>query len=440
MSAAVEHFAAEHARLAGVLPGAGHPRIDALRGDALARFAREGLPVTRQEDWKYTSLGQLERHPLAVSDPDETALPALDAVLSRALLPAAAHRLVFVDGHFAAALSRHGLPVAVRAGSLASRIADHPQAGLPLAADDGSALAALNLAFSADGLDLAVPAGIRIDEPILVLFVSVTPDRSAFPASCIHLAPGAQACVVEQHLALHAGAALNTVLERITLDAGATLHHIKVQHENTRTVHLADTAASVASGARLHSLVLALGGQLAREDLRVTLAAAHAEVVLDGLYLARGRSHLDHHTLVLHASPDCTSRQAYRGILDDAGRGVFNGRVVVARDAQRTDAEQSNANLLLSDNAEIDTKPQLEIFADDVKCSHGATVGQLDPAELFYLRSRGLDAATARSLVMFAFAARSLASVDAGSALYAALRALLFTHLPGGAMLEALTQ
>ena len=469
MSNAGDYFLAEFARLAADLPGAGHPEIDLSRTAALERFAEQGVPLTRLEDWKYTNLAQLERKPLPVALADEATLPSLAHLKSLAVLPDAAHFLVFVDGHFAPSLSHHSLPANVRAGALASRIADQPEAGLPLApaaspadlsaasrvspppsgsaalavalaGETSSALVSLNLAFSADGLDLVIPAGEHIAETIVVLYVSATPERSVFPASRIHLGKGARATLLEQHVSVHDMPGVDTVVERISLDAGAELHHIKVQQEGARHVHLADTSAILAEHARLRSLVLALGGQLGREDLRITLAGPHAHVELDGLYMPNRRMHLDHHTMIHHASPDCSSRQTYRGILDDAGRGVFNGRVVVAREAQHTDAQQSNANLLLSDNAEIDTKPQLEIFADNVKCSHGATVGQLDPAELFYLRSRGLDESAARALVTFAFAARSLGGIDADSALYTGLRSLLFGHLPGGAALEDLTR
>ncbi len=456
MSQAVTHFQGEFARLAGSLPGAGHPVLDGLRAAALARFVREGLPGIRQEDWKYTSLASLERRPLPVAAADAPEMPTLSAVVAQAVLPDAVHRLVFVDGHFAPSLSRHTLPAGVRAGSLANRLADQPDGSLPFAVDRllaasaapaptgvpaaGSSLAVLNLALGADGFDLHIPAGVVIDAPILVLFVSASAETTSLPTSHIRLDAGARATVIEQHFTLHEGASLTSVVERITLAPAADLHHIKVQHANSKAQHVADTEATIAANAQLHSLVLALGGQLAREDLRITLAESGAHADLDGLYLARGRMHLDHHTTVHHASPTCTSAQDYRGILDEAGRGVFNGRVIVAKDAQHTDAQQHNANLLLSENAEIDTKPQLEIFADDVKCSHGATIGQLDPAELFYLRSRGLDETAARSLVTFAFAARALHRIDSLSPLFAALRTLLFARLPGGSALEDLTR
>jgi len=433
------HFDAEQARIAAALPGAGHPAVDAQRRAALARFAASGLPTVKDEDWKYTSLASLERRPWPVADNNVESLPDLATVLAQAVLPESSHRLVFIDGHFAPALSSHTLPAGVRAGSLFSRVAADPQAGLPLDVGQGGALAALDLALSADGLDLELSEGVTVEAPILALFVSVHPERSAFPTLSVRLGRGARAQLVEQHCAAHAGAGLESVLSRISLENDAQLQHTKVQQQGVRMVHLADTEVQLAPGARYESLVLALGGQLGREDLRISLDGPGAHAGLDGLYLARGRAHLDHHTTVLHASPDCTSRQAYRGILDDAGRGVFNGRVVVAKDAQRTDAQQSNANLLLSEAAEIDTKPQLEIHADDVKCSHGATVGQLDPAELFYLRSRGLDEQTARTLVTFAFAARSLSALAPDSPLYAGLRRLLFAHLPGGADLENVT-
>ncbi|MDE3009963.1 MAG: Fe-S cluster assembly protein SufD [Pseudomonadota bacterium] len=433
----VEHFGAEHARLAAQLPGAGHPAVDSVRGAALARFRSQGLPQTRLEDWKYTSLAGLEHKPLPVA----ASAGSLTAgqLAAQAALPQAVHRLVFIDGHFAPEHSFHQLPAGALAASLAARLAAAPQDGLPADDPAASALSALNLAFSADGLELEVAAGVVVEQPILLLWVGSQPEHSTFPALRVRLGQGARACLVEQHLSLHAGTAVNTAVARISLAGQAELQHIKVQAEGPRVVHLSDCAVELAAGARLRSLVLALGGQLGREDLRIALQGRNAAAELDGLYLARGRRHLDHHTTVVHASPDCSSRQDYRGIIDDAARAVFNGRVVVARDAQHTDAQQTNANLLLSDAAEIDTKPQLEIFADDVRCSHGATVGQLDAAELFYLRSRGLDEAQARTLVTFAFAARCLAPVPAGTPLHDGLRRLLLAALPGGEQLENLT-
>jgi Fe-S cluster assembly protein SufD len=436
---ASQFFADEFARVVGELPGAGHAQLDSQRKSALEQFLAQGIPTSRQEDWKYTSLSVLEKKPLPVLKEQDQVDVSLTQLLDLAVLPQAQHRLVFVDGRFAPALSQHALPATVRAGALSSRLADRPEQGLPIPAQGCSALTALGIALSEDGLDLTIPSGMTIDEPILVMFVSASPGHSVFPSSSIHLEEGAHATVVEQHLSIHHESAFAQVLTRVTLDQDAELTHVKLQTEGERTLHLADTEVDVAAKAQYHSVVLALGASIGREDLRINLNAPGAHADLDGAYLPRKRMHLDHHTTVRHVSPDCTSRQSYRGILDEAGRGVFNGRVVVEKDAQHTDAQQSNANLLLSDNAEIDTKPQLEIFADDVKCSHGATVGQLDPAELFYLRSRGLDEAAARALVTFAFAARVLSSLENHEALYSGLRKALFAHLPGGSVLEDLS-
>jgi len=436
---ASQFFADEFARVESELPGAGNANLDLQRKKALDQFLELGIPSSRQEDWKYTSLAALEKKPLPLLREQNQADPSLAELCNLAVLPNAEHRLVFVDGRFAPALSQHTLPVAVRAGALSSRLSDRPEEGHPISANGGSGLAALGLALSEDGLDLNIPADISIDTPILVMFVSATSGHSVFPASTIHLGARAKATLVEQHLSLHSEAAFAQVLTRVSLDQDADLTHLKLQTEGERSIHLADTEVDVASRAQYHSVVMALGASIGREDLRINLNAPGAHADLDGAYLPRKRMHLDHHTTVRHISPDCTSKQSYRGILDEAGRGVFNGRVVVEKDAQHTDAQQSNANLLLSDSAEIDTKPQLEIFADDVKCSHGATVGQLDPAELFYLRSRGIDESAARALVTFAFAARVLSSLESHEGLYSGLRKALFAHLPGGSVLEDLS-
>jgi Fe-S cluster assembly protein SufD len=436
---ASQFYADEFERVESLLPGAGNIQLDDQRKKALEYFLAQGLPTTRQENWKYTSLAALEKKPLPLKREQDHVEPSLAEILEVAVLPQAEHRLVFVDGRFAPALSKHALAVGVRAGALSSRVADRPDEGLPLSSPNHCALVSLGLALSEDGLDLTIPAGVSIHSPILVMFVSASAGHSVFPASAIHLAEGARVTLVEQHIALHNESAFAQILTRVTLDQDADLTHVKLQVEGERTIHLADTEVDVAARAQYHSVVLALGASIGREDLRINLNASGAHADLDGAYLPRKRMHLDHHTTVRHVSPNCTSRQSYRGILDEAGRGVFNGRVVVEKDAQHTDAQQSNANLLLSENAEIDTKPQLEIFADDVKCSHGATVGQLDPAELFYLRSRGIDEAAARALVTFAFAARVLSSLESQEALYSSLRKALFTHLPGGSVLEDLS-
>jgi Fe-S cluster assembly protein SufD len=270
--------------------------------------------------------------------------------------------------------------------------------------------------------------------------VSSKGEHTVCPRLHIHLEEGAEASVIEEYLGLHAESQWTQTVLSAQLDSRSTLHHIKVQTEGARTYHLADARFVLGEASTLNTLTLALGALVGREDLHIELQGSGAQARLDGLYIPRKRMHLDHHTEVFHQVPHCVSAQNYRGIVDDAGRAVFNGRVVVARDAQKTAAEQHNANLLLSDQAEIDTKPQLEIFADDVKCSHGATIGALNPQELFYLRSRGLDAVAARALVTYAFAARCLSGIKASPSLKAGLQNCILRALPGADDLTGLVE
>jgi Fe-S cluster assembly protein SufD len=331
---------------------------------------------------------------------DEVLIPGLDA-----------HRAVLVNGRFLPRLSHlEGLPQDVRAGGLRSVLASDPdflEGRLDrLAGKEPQVFSALNTAGLDDGLVILVPAGARIDRPIEIIHLSVGMDepRVAQPRHLVVLEDGASARLIERYVSL--GESLyctNSVLE-LTLGRGAELEHTRVQLESPNAFHITGLYLSQEAQSRYRGVNIGLGSAWARTDLVTRFAGEHAECDLKGLYLAGDRQVMDYHLDIDHGVPNCASREGFKGILYGKGRAVFDGRIHVAKNAQKTDAQLSNRNLLLSRNAEVDTKPQLEIFADDVKCSHGTTVGQIEPEMLFYLRSRGIAAPLARRMLCLGFA------------------------------------
>jgi Fe-S cluster assembly protein SufD len=289
----------------------------------------------------------------------------------------------------------------------------------------------------ADGLYLHLPRGTSIAEPIHALFISTANDAVAHPRNVIIGEEGTEATVVEHYAGLNDASYLTNAVTQIFAAGNAAITHYKLQQETSRALHFAGIHAAQSRASRLESHSIALGALLARNDITTAFDAEGCEATLNGLYLVGGRQHVDHHTRIDHAQPHGTSREYYKGILDGASRGVFNGKVIVHPGAQRTDAHLANHNLLLSKAAEIDTKPQLEIDADDVKCTHGATVGQLDDAQMFYLRSRGVDEAMARSLLTFAFAHDVIGRIRIAS-LRTRLEQVLFARLPQGERIREL--
>lgn len=404
MDSCVSHYVDEFSRLAKSLPGHGLSWLAEMRRDAIGRFAGSGLPTTRDEDWKYTSLRAVETKRFKPAAP-AIQLPLTVAGMTNLVLPDA-HLLVFVDGRFRPTLSYSGkLPKGVILTGLAGVLADPPEGIEALLGEDaGSGFDALNTAFMSDGAYLFLPPGTALTAPIQILFVTGTADLAVQPRNLIVAGEGSSACVVEHHVGIDGCQYLTNSLTRIVAGAGARVEHYKLQQESPTAAHIATLRVEQGPDSRVISGSIALGGALARVGIDVGLKAEGASCELDGLYIADGRQHTDHHTRVDHLKPRGTSREYYRGVMDGEARAVFNGKVVVHPDAQRSDAFQSNHNLLLSDGAEVDTKPELEIYADDVKCGHGATIGQLDPDQVFYLRSRGMDEAEARALLTMAFA------------------------------------
>jgi Fe-S cluster assembly protein SufD len=433
---AIQRYADDYAALVGRLAGHGVTWVEKLRREALERFRALGLPTLRDEDWKYTNVSAVERkHFAPAATPGEV---TAEQVAGHVFADLDADILVFVDGHYAARLSRIGAPPAgATVRPLSAELADGAewlQAGLGTA-PGGSGFDALNTALWSDGAAIRIEAGARLPRPVHLIFVASGGERAAHVRNVIVAGEGAEATVIEHYVGVPGAVALTTAETRLAVGANAAVEHVKLLQEDVKTLHIAAIRAALARDSRFTSHSVAMGAQVARNDIEVRFDGPGAEATLNGLYLAAGRQHVDHHTRIDHAVPRCVSREYYRGILDGHGRGVFNGRVIVHADAQQTDAQQVNNNLLLSRDAEIDTKPQLEIFADDVKCAHGATVGQLDDDMLFYLRSRGIGEATARSLLTYAFANDVLNRIRL-EPVRVRLEQALLTRLPEGASIQ----
>ncbi len=402
------------------LPGGELDWLQSQRGRAAAQFAQLGFPTRKDEAWRYTSLdGLLGQHFVPVSEPF-TALEEQD--IEDFVVPGAeTYRLVMANGRLVPALSRlHGLPPGVRVQSLREALRETPERlseWLGQAAGAGNhAFSALNSALISDGLLVHVEAGCRVDKPVEVLFLSLVLDDAvlAQPRNLVVLEPGASATLVERYASPGSSVYFNNALVEVLLDKGARLQHYRVQEESVNAYHMSSLYVRQSGDSRYTGTCLALGGAWSRTDCNIDFSSGGAASELKGLYLVGDRRFADFHLDVRHSVPDCASRENFKGIVLGRGRAVFDGRIRVDRDAQRTDAHLSNANLLLSRNAEVDTKPQLEIYADDVKCSHGTSVGQLDPQQVFYLRSRGIAEAEARKMLCLGFAGEILDGCTVG--------------------------
>jgi len=380
-----------------------------LRADAMTRFQETGLPTTRQEDWRFTSVAALARTSFRHAAQCDTMLSARDIAPYR--LAESACELIFVNGHFSPRLSTMtNLPQGVSVSSLAEKMrlsCESIEPHLARYADTRrDAFVALNTALFEDGAAIRILRRTVVERPIHLLYVTVGTDGPIMthPRNLIVAEEQSQAAVIEDHAFLGENAAFSNAVTELTAGEEAIVSHCMIERENYTSSHISTLRIEQARSSNVASHSVLLGGGLVRNNVHPVLAGEGAECLINGLFLGRGRQHLDNYMVVEHVGPNSSSRQFYNGILDEQARGVFHGRIIVHKDAQKTDAKQTNRNLLLSDDARIDTKPQLEIHADDVKCTHGATIGQIDEDALYYLRSRGIDEAAARTLLLYAFA------------------------------------
>ena len=412
------------------------------RRRAITRFAERGLPTTRDEEWKYTSLAPLAAMPLDLAADGAGQAPTDEALAPFLIGPASWSRLVFVDGRYVAKLSTvRSLPAGGHVGSLAEALITDAEVVRPYlvtaSEERGDAFGALNAASWRDGAFVHLPAGASVEEPIQLLFLATAhgAPHAQHPLSLIVLERDSRLALVESYIALEASAYLTNAVTEVVLGPGADLDHHRMMLEGREAVHVGQTRVHEERDSRFASCTVAFGGRLVRNEVRVVLDAEGAECRLSGLFVIGGQQHVDFHTMIDHVAPRATSRQLYKGVLDGTARGVFSGRVVVRPGAVGTDAHQSNKNLLLSDGVEVDSKPQLEIFADDVKCSHGAADGQLAADAIFYLESRGLDEAAARALLTLGFANEVLGRIRVAP-IRSWCEDLLTDRLRGGRVVE----
>ena len=407
-----------------------------LRQRGLSRFQALGFPTTRNEDWHFTSVAPIAERSFRLasvagradreegSDRRESSRRKADVVNSIGARAADVarfgfgetswHTMVFLNGTFSEDLSSW-LDGSVLVTSLSHAI----DAGNPIlekylgkiASFEQHTFTALNTAFIADGAVIEVPTETVVEQPIHLVFIS-DGEGVSHPRNLIVAGSHSRATVIESYVSLRDGSYFTNAVTEIAVGEGAHVDHYKLQRESENAFHVGTVQAREERDGRFHSFSFAVGGSLARTNIYTSLNGDAATCTLNGLYLTDGSQHIDNQTSIEHIAPNCPSHEIYKGVLDGRSHGVFNGKVYVHPEAQKTDGKQSNNNLLLSPTARVDTKPQLEIFADDVKCTHGATVGRLDELAMFYLNSRGIGPDTARTLLTYAFAADVLETIE----------------------------
>jgi len=432
----VAPYLAEFERSEKELDGGAPVWLHRLRERAILRFRELGFPTTKAEAWKYTNVAPIAKTPFERVRPGEPRGVAGEAVDHFTFGVLKCSQLVFINGVFAPKLSYlRWLPEGVRVRGLSEVLRTDPQSLEPHlgkhATLNGNAFTALNTAFMQEGAFIDVPAGRVVEEPIHVLFVS-TARRApsvSFPRNLVVLGDGSQATVIESYAGLDRGAYFTNAVTEAYVGPGAVLDHYKMQRESEGAFHIAAMALHQDRGSVVASNSISLGGGLVRNDVRAIFLDEGGELDLNGLYAVTGAQHVDNHTWIDHARPNCTSRELYKGILDGRSRGIFNGQILVRKDAQKTNARQTNKNLLLSTDAFVDSTPGLEILADDVRCTHGSTIGQLDENAIFYLRSRAIDEEAARSLLTYAFASELINAIKVAS-MRIKLDQLVLSRLP----------
>jgi Fe-S cluster assembly protein SufD len=413
----------------------GHPWLDQLRRAAIEKYARIGLPTTKLEEWKYTNVAPIAKVRFQTASYELGRLSAEKlGHLPVASISEGCSRMVFVNGHYSQQLSSLDLPEAVKAISLAEAIKSQlPAVRAHLARHasyENHAFVALNTAFIEDGAYLEIPSGLILEKPLYLLFISIAGEQATLshPRSLIVVGSNSQVKIIEGYVGYGSGVYFTNAVTEIIAGENAVVEHCKLQDEGEAAFHIATVQLHQERSSNLIQHSISLGGSLVRNDVSALLDGEGAECTLNGLYLTAGNQHVDNHTVIVHAKPYGTSRELYKGILGGRSTAIFNGSIIVRKGAQRTDARQVNKNLLLSEDAAINSKPQLEINADDVKCSHGTTIGQIERDSLFYLRARGISCEDARNILTYAFANEVLSQMKI-SQVRSKLEEILFERL-----------
>ena len=413
-----------------------------LRKTAIGSFQKSGFPTLKDEDWKHTNVAPVVRTPFRFDPQAEAQRIPGDLIEAYTFGLLKCSQLVFVNGRFAPKLSYlRWLPEGVRVRSLQEILHFDPKALEQelgrVASVDRQPFAALNTAFLQDGAFVHVPKGRVVEEPIHLLYVSTSQDPPAvsYPRNLILLDDASQATVIESYVGLDKGSYFTNAVTEFRVGNGANLDHYKMQRESEAAFHFSNTALIQGRSSTVASTSIDLGGGLVRNDVNTLFTDEGGSLALNGLYVLRDAQHCDNHTFIDHAKPNCTSTELFKGILDARSRGIFYGKILVRKDAQKTNARQTNKNLLLSQEAFADSTPGLEILADDVKCAHGSTVGQHDENAIFYLRSRGIDEDAARTLLTYAFAAELINQVKVAS-MRIKLDQLILSRLPGSDVIQ----
>jgi len=394
--------------------GAGHDPawLKSVRLAAIGKFTELGFPTVKQEDWRFTNILPLTRTSFRRASKIASAHVNPDELKKYIVEGSSKSLLVFVNGHYSRDLSNvAALPKEIVAGGLADSLASHDDLvrrhlgkHIPL---QSHPFAALNTAFTHDGAFVYIPEGINAASPIQLLFVSAAHGDGhavAYPRNLVIVEKKASATFIESYVALSDDVYFTNAVSEVFVEKEAAVDFVKIQNESENAFHVGTMQVEQGSRSRFTGFSLALGASIARNDINIAVNGEQCETMLDGLYLTANEQLVDHHTFIDHTEPNCSSREIFKGIITGSARSVFNGKIFVRKKAQKTDSKQTNRNLLLSDKATVDTKPQLEIFADDVKCTHGATVGGLDAASLFYVKSRGISEEAGRALLTVGFA------------------------------------
>jgi Fe-S cluster assembly protein SufD len=429
------------ARFENGAAGNGAGWLRSIRRGAIARFSELGFPTPREEDWRFTNVAAIAETSFSLPRDGRVELGP-QALEPFRFSGSVCSQLVFVNGRYAPAISwLRPLSEGVQIGSLAQTLTDAPGLLEPYLAryadyqHDG--FCALNTGFMEDGAFVRIARGTVLEEPIYLLYVTSAPVPTiTHPRNLIIAGDGSQATVVEDYLTLSGGVHFSNVITEVVVGENSVLSHYQIERESTEAFHVSTLRVHQGRSSSVASHALLLGGALVRNNIHPVMAGEGGDCLINGLFMATGRQHMDNYMKVEHASPHCGSRQFYNGILDGQSRGVFHGRIIVHKAAQKTDAKQTNRNLLLSNEAQIDTKPQLEIYADDVKCTHGATIGQIDEDAIFYLRSRGIAETSARDILLSAFAREILERMKL-EPLRKHLEALITQWLPRRKLAEA---